>query len=100
MARPSKQINIEPWLKGLLSAGRRKAEDVLAAAIASGYATERSARTLRRVKAALGIVSEQDGEMWYWRDPALNRARESVLRQRTRPAAGGSRGPTTEDSPP
>jgi hypothetical protein len=39
MARPSKQQEIGIWLKGLLSAGRRKAEDVIAAAVASGYAT-------------------------------------------------------------
>src|SRR5258707_13769902 len=86
MARPSKQINIEPWLKGLLSAGRRKAEDVLAAAIASGYATERSARTLRRVKAALGIVSEQDSEMWYWRDPAIAQPIVSPNEKTSKPA--------------
>lgn len=71
MARPSKQQNIELWLKGLLSAGRRKAEDVLAAAVASGYATERSARTLHTVKASLGIVSEKENNVWYWRDPAI-----------------------------
>src|SRR5712692_3968183 len=67
MGRPSKQTNIAPWLQGLLAAGRRKAEDVLAAAKATGY----SERTLRRVKTALGILSEQEGEVWYWRDPAV-----------------------------
>ncbi len=67
IGRPSKQTNIAPWLQGLLAAGRRKAEDVLAAAKATGY----SERTLRRVKAELGILSEQEGEVWYWRDPAV-----------------------------
>jgi hypothetical protein len=73
MARPSKQHEIGIWLKGLLSAGRRKAEDVIIAAVAAGYATNRGdgTRTLRRVKTALGIISEQDGEVWYWRDPAV-----------------------------
>jgi hypothetical protein len=77
MARPSKQQEIGIWLKGLLSAGRRKAEDVIAAAVASGYATnpENGTRTLRRVKAELGIVSEQEGEVWYWRDPAIEQAK-------------------------
>src|SRR5437879_8418860 len=67
MSRPSKQQNIEPWLKGLLSAGRRKAEDVLAAAKAAEY----SERTLRSVKVTLGIVSEKEDDIWYWRDPAV-----------------------------
>jgi len=73
MARPSRQNEIGIWLKGLLSAGRRKAEDVIAAAVAAGYATNPGdgTRTLRRVKTALGILSEQDGEVWYWRDPAV-----------------------------
>lgn len=67
MARPNKQQNIEPWLKGLLGAGRRRAQDVIAAAEAAGI----KERTLRRVKAALEMVSEQEGEVWYWRDPAV-----------------------------
>lgn len=77
MARPSKQQEIGIWLKGLLSAGRRKAEDVIAAAVVSGYATnpENGTRTLRRVKAELGVISEQEGEVWYWRDPAVEQAK-------------------------
>src|SRR5258706_11919320 len=73
MARPSRQNEIGIWLKGLLSAGRRKAEDVIAAAVTAGYATnpDDGTRTLRRVKLALGIKSEQHGEIWYWRDPAI-----------------------------
>jgi len=73
MARPSKQQEIGIWLKGLLSAGRRKAEDVIGAAVAAGYATNPGdgTRTLRRVKTALGILSEQEGEVWYWRDPSV-----------------------------
>lgn len=73
MGRPSKQQEIGIWLKGLLSAGRRKAEDVVAAAVAAGYATNPGdgTRTLRRVKTALGILSEQEGEIWYWRDPSV-----------------------------
>jgi len=77
MARPSKQQEIGIWLKGLLSAGHRKAEDVIAAAVAAGYATNPGdgTRTLRRVKTALEIVSEQEGEVWYWRDPAVEQAK-------------------------
>src|SRR5438034_4015823 len=77
MARPSKQHDIGIWLKGLLSAGRRKADDVIAAAVVSSYATnpDNGARTLRRVKAELGIISEQDGEVWYWRNPAVEQAK-------------------------
>src|SRR6266481_8711323 len=77
MARPSRQNEIGIWLKGLLSAGRRKAEDVIAAAVAAGYATNPGdgTRTLRRVKTALEIVSEQEGEVWYWRDPAVEQAK-------------------------
>jgi hypothetical protein len=71
MARPSKQHQIEFWLKGLLGAGRRKAEDVLAAGEGAGY----SERSLRRVKIALGIVSEQVQEIWYWRDPTIEQAK-------------------------
>jgi hypothetical protein len=67
MARPSKQQNIEPWLKGLLGAGRRKAEDVIAAAEAAGI----KERTLRRVKAELRVISEKADDIWYWRDPAV-----------------------------
>src|SRR6267154_6303505 len=67
MGRPSKQQNIEPWLKGLLSAGRRKADDVIAAAEAAGT----KERTLRRVKAELRIISEKADDIWYWRDPAV-----------------------------
>src|SRR5437016_12404777 len=77
MARPSKQHDIGIWLKGLLSAGRRKADDVIAAAVTAGYApnNESGSRTLRRVKTALGIVSEKDGEIWYWRDPAVEQTK-------------------------
>src|SRR6266851_7118179 len=77
MARPSKQQEIGIWLKGLLSAGRRKAEYVISAAVAAGYATNPGdgTRTLRRVKTALQIVSEQEGEVWYWRDPAVEQAK-------------------------
>jgi hypothetical protein len=77
MARPSKQQEIGIWLKGLLSAGRRKAADVIAAAVAAGYATNPGdgTRTLRRVKTELGIVSEQEGEVWYWRNPAVEQAK-------------------------
>lgn len=77
MARPSKQQEIGFWLKGLLGAGRRKAEDVISAAVAAGYATNPGdgTRTLRRVKTALQIVSEQEGEVWYWRDPTVEQAR-------------------------
>ncbi len=77
MARLSNQQEIGLWLKGLLSAGRRKAGDVIAAAVTAGYATNPGdgTRTLRRVKIALGIVSEQDGEIWYWRDPAIEQAK-------------------------
>jgi hypothetical protein len=77
MARPSKQHEIGIWLKGLLSAGRRKAEDVIAAAVAAGYATngESGTRTLRRVKAELRIESKQEGEVWYWRDPSIEQAK-------------------------
>ena len=77
MARPSKQHDIGIWLKGLLSAGRRKADDVIAAAVTAGYApnNESGSRTLRRVKTALGIVSEKDGEIWYWRDPAIEQTK-------------------------
>lgn len=71
MARPSKQHDIGTWLKGLLGAGRRKAEDVLAAANAAHY----SERSLRSVKSALGIVSEQENEVWYWRDPTIEQAK-------------------------
>jgi hypothetical protein len=76
MARPSKQHEIGIWLKGLLSAGRRKADDVIAAAVAAGYATnpQNGTRTLRHVKAELGIISEK-GEVWYWRDPAVEQAK-------------------------
>lgn len=77
MARPSKQHEIGIWLKGLLGAGCRTATDVIAAAVASGYATNSGdgTRTLRRVKTALGIVSKQEGEVWYWRDPAVEQAK-------------------------
>src|SRR5690349_8904231 len=67
MARPSKQHDIAIWLRGLLSAGRRKADEILTAGQNAGYPP----RTLRRAKAALGIVSQQQGEVWYWRDPAV-----------------------------
>jgi hypothetical protein len=65
MARPSKQHEIEIWLRGLLSAGRRKADEVLTAGQNAGYPP----RTLRRAKADLGIVSEKGDGLWYWRDP-------------------------------
>jgi hypothetical protein len=71
MARPSKQQEMRIWLKGLLAAGRRKAEDVLAAAKQAGY----SERSLRSVKAELEIVSEQENEIWYWRDPAIEQTK-------------------------
>lgn len=67
MARPSKQQEIKIWLKGALSSGRRKADEVLIAGQNTGYPP----RTLRRTKASLGIISEQSGEIWYWRDPAV-----------------------------
>ncbi len=49
---------------------------MIAAAVASGYATnpENGTRTLRRVKAELGVISAQEGEVWYWRDPAVEQA--------------------------
>jgi len=71
VARPNKQHEIGIWLKGLLAAGRRKAEDVLAAANQTGY----SERSLRSVKAELGIISEQENEVWYWRDPSIEQAK-------------------------
>jgi hypothetical protein len=77
MSRPSRQHEIGIWLKGLLGAGRRKAEDVIVAAVAAGYATNPGdgTRTLRRVKTALGILSGQENEIWYWRDPAVEQAK-------------------------
>jgi hypothetical protein len=77
MARPSRQQEIAIWLRGLLGAGRRKADDVIVAAVTAGYATNPGdgTRTLRRVKTALGIFSEQEGEVWYWRDPSIEQGK-------------------------
>ena len=59
------------WLRDFLAAGSRRATDVQAAAQAIGI----PARTLDRVKAAVGVKSDafKQGEKveWWWRDPKV-----------------------------
>jgi hypothetical protein len=63
------------WLRQFLAKGSRRAPEVVAAARAAGIPD----RTLDRVKAATGVVSEAKtcaGKIeWWWSDPAGDRAR-------------------------
>src|SRR5207253_1129843 len=65
------------FLRELLAGGAQRAPDVEKAARAAGIPD----RTLRRVKATLGVVSEaakHDGKVeWWWRDPSADRARQA-----------------------
>jgi hypothetical protein len=66
------------WLRQFLSDGPRRAAEVVEAALAAGIAE----RTLNRVKATVGIKSEQkkrDGVTeWWWRDPAARGRSEDL----------------------
>jgi hypothetical protein len=76
------------WLTQFLANGKRRATEVLEAARAAGIPN----RTLDRVKATIGAVSEavnRDGKVeWWWRDPSADRARDTAeqaeLREATR----------------
>jgi hypothetical protein len=63
------------WLRQFLADGPRRAPEVIAAAEVAGVPL----RTLERVKAAVGVVSEAKkhaGKVeWWWSDPAGDRAR-------------------------
>lgn len=63
--------------------------------VAAGVSVRRRAagipeRTLRRVKATVGVVSaatSHEGKIeWWWHDPAAERAREAVAREELRTA--------------
>jgi putative DNA primase/helicase len=56
------------WLKGFLMAGRKAADDVVNTASREGF----KERTLRKAKSTLGVVSEKDGDTWYWQLPEEN----------------------------
>lgn len=55
------------WLKDYLKPGAASAIDITAAAEAVGIAE----KTLRRAKAALGILSAKEKGQWYWRLPSF-----------------------------
>ena len=74
------------WLREFLSGGARRAPEVEAAARAAGIPE----RTLRRVKATVGVASEaasHEGKIeWWWHDPAVERAREAAAWEELRTA--------------
>lgn len=74
------------WLRELLTGGAMRAPEVEAAARAAGIPE----RTLRRVKATVGVLSaatSHEGKVeWWWRDPAADRAREAAVRVELRAA--------------
>ena len=74
------------WLREFLSGGAKRAPEVESAARAAGIPE----RTLRRVKATVGVVSaatSHEGKIeWWWHDPAAERAREAVAREELRTA--------------
>ena len=66
--RPSKQEAAESFLKTYLSSGRKPALDVFTVGKQHNFGT----RTLNRAKHRLGIVSEGETGIWYWRDLSVS----------------------------
>ena len=91
------------WLRQFLATGKRRATEVLEAARAAGIPN----RTLDRVKATVGAVSEAENHggkvEWGWRDPKADAAEWAELRGNSSAdswaPAFGPRPTTSEDSP-
>jgi hypothetical protein len=68
------------WLREFLSGGSRRAPEVESAARAAGIPD----RTLRRVKATVGVVSaatSHEGKIeWWWHDPKADAAERAATR--------------------
>ncbi|MCL4206585.1 MAG: AAA family ATPase [Pirellulaceae bacterium] len=65
----------EDWLREALQEGRLQSSKLSTEAKRVGI----SERTLQRAKKALGIISQRDGQVWYWMLPDADEAPESTV---------------------